>query len=545
MSKRWKVITIICMVTVMMFLLYACGNVSETNSNNKENLLEKDSDIAETEVKEIENKENDKMEKQAKNALYKVGDEVTMGVYEQDNDTSNGVEPIEWIVLDINEEQVLLLSKYVLCSKKYDYSTEIKGWAMSEIYQWLNNDFLNSSFTDEERQKIIFTKEDENTIGSVFFLSFDEAVKYFNMTSITEETMSGSSYECYYSQNALAIPTIYALENCVEHHVHEHKDEMTQERYDKLLEKGVHYEKSVIGNIYMDWWLRTYMDGCADFIEQDGSLCNIQEILSPANIVNANFVGVRPAMWVSTNININENEEKQNSNVNTKSNDIEQLKKHDNIEQKENNNPNQENTENEYTDLSRFYGYGLPLRFNAYHTDREDETLAFSVTDKGDYCILEGSLTCPECVETSVIQEIEVGDQFTTGSGHTYTITGRESYNNDQREKVSFQSDDGKNYEITNIPAFFVDAYKQTAYYIISSSENNTVYESVFENVRLRMDKEQFPFIANLEEKYEPLFFDIGFAEDGTIDLLQAVDYGSNGPWDSIENIEIWQGELE
>lgn len=54
-SKKWKVITIIYIVTVMMLSLPACGNVSETNSNNKENLLEKDSDIAETEVKENSN----------------------------------------------------------------------------------------------------------------------------------------------------------------------------------------------------------------------------------------------------------------------------------------------------------------------------------------------------------------------------------------------------------------------------------------------------------------------------------------------------------
>lgn len=539
-SKRWKVITIICMVTVMMLSLPACGNVSETNSNNKENSLEKDSDIAETEVKEIEDKEDDKTEKQARNALYKVGDEITMGMYEQDNDTSNGAEPIEWIVLDTKEEQVLLLSKYVLCSELYEYyHKEPQGWVKSTIYQWLNNDFFNSAFTDEEKRKIIFTKQDGNNIGSVFFLSFDEAVKYFNMTYITEKTMSGSSYKSYYSQEALAVPTPYAIEDYID------EVEMTQERYDRLVNKGIIYDESVIGNVYVSWWLRTNADNSAysaHVIFQDGNLNDNQ---SPANRVTCNDIGVRPAMWVSTNVNINENEEKQNSNVNTKSNNIEQLKKHDNIEQKENNNPNQENTENEYTDLSRFYGYNLPLRFNAYHTDREDGTLAFSVTDKGDYCILEGSLTCPECVETSVIEESEVGDQFTTGSGHTYTITRRESYNNDQREKVSFQGDDGKNYEITNIPAFFADAYKGTAYYIISSPEENSAYETKFENVKLRMDKEQFPFIANLEEEYEPLFYDIGFADDGTIDVLQAVDYGSNGPWDSIENIEIWQGELE
>lgn len=54
-NKRWKDITIICMVTVMMLSLSACGNVSETSRNNKENMLEKNSDISETEIKENSN----------------------------------------------------------------------------------------------------------------------------------------------------------------------------------------------------------------------------------------------------------------------------------------------------------------------------------------------------------------------------------------------------------------------------------------------------------------------------------------------------------
>lgn len=44
------------------------------------------------------------------------GQLVRFGSYEQDNDTSNGKEPIEWIVLSVDEEQgrALLLSRYVL-----------------------------------------------------------------------------------------------------------------------------------------------------------------------------------------------------------------------------------------------------------------------------------------------------------------------------------------------------------------------------------------------------------------------------------------------
>lgn len=45
---------------------------------------------------------------------------VTFGRYEQDNNLGNGPEPIEWIVLDSNNGEVLLLSKYGLDVKKYN-----------------------------------------------------------------------------------------------------------------------------------------------------------------------------------------------------------------------------------------------------------------------------------------------------------------------------------------------------------------------------------------------------------------------------------------
>ena len=37
------------------------------------------------------------------NLKYSAGDIITFGSYEQDNDTSNGAEPIEWRVLDVQE----------------------------------------------------------------------------------------------------------------------------------------------------------------------------------------------------------------------------------------------------------------------------------------------------------------------------------------------------------------------------------------------------------------------------------------------------------
>lgn len=49
----------------------------------------------------------------------KVGDTFTFGHYEQDNNSSNGKEPIEWLVLDRKGNEVLVISKYCLDSKPY------------------------------------------------------------------------------------------------------------------------------------------------------------------------------------------------------------------------------------------------------------------------------------------------------------------------------------------------------------------------------------------------------------------------------------------
>lgn len=50
-----------------------------------------------------------------------VGSSIYFGQYEQDNNSGNGPEPIEWIVLDIQDDRALLISKYGLDIQPYKY----------------------------------------------------------------------------------------------------------------------------------------------------------------------------------------------------------------------------------------------------------------------------------------------------------------------------------------------------------------------------------------------------------------------------------------
>ena len=47
-----------------------------------------------------------------------VGDYVLFGMYEQDNDETNGKEPIEWMILDMDDTHAFLLSRNTISHGK-------------------------------------------------------------------------------------------------------------------------------------------------------------------------------------------------------------------------------------------------------------------------------------------------------------------------------------------------------------------------------------------------------------------------------------------
>lgn len=72
------------------------------------------------------------------------GDEVILGKYEQDNNTSNGLEDIEWIVLKNENGVVYAVSKYILDAQVYN----THNGDGSTLKSWLKDDFYNAAFTD-------------------------------------------------------------------------------------------------------------------------------------------------------------------------------------------------------------------------------------------------------------------------------------------------------------------------------------------------------------------------------------------------------------
>ena len=197
----------------------------------------------------------------------KIGDYITFGKYEQDNDTSNGKEDIEWLVLDIYGDHALVISKYALDCQEYNTITTNTTWETCSLRKWLNDTFYDKAFSSDEQSAIITTtvSADKNpghstnsgnsTEDRVFLLSIVDANKYFS---------SNSARQCN--------PTDYVIA----------KGAATSSRY------------SSDGKEICSWWLRSpgNLQNRAASVGMDGSLIDI------GNIVSRDNCAVRPAMWI-------------------------------------------------------------------------------------------------------------------------------------------------------------------------------------------------------------------------------------------------------
>ena len=213
--------------------------------------------------KDIGELQNDN--KELRDAYFAVGQEVLFGNYEQDGNTGNGQEDIEWIVLAREGDSALLLSKYGLDAKSYNEEDVDVTWEQSDVRSWLNSSFMDTAFTGEEQGAILKTEVDNsqaegnseysttggnNTEDRVFLLSYKEA------------------FEDYFSSDKerICMPTDYAVQNGT-------------------------WTRGDTGACW--WWLRSPGDyqRCAAGVHSDGS--------PGYNYVYYGICCVRPALWIN------------------------------------------------------------------------------------------------------------------------------------------------------------------------------------------------------------------------------------------------------
>ncbi len=197
-----------------------------------------------------------------------VGDYIYFGSYEQNNNTTNGTEKIEWLVLDKQDNKILVISKYGLDAKPYNKEHVDITWEKCTLRSWLNGDFYNTAFSSDEKKAVAETsvsadKNPEydtnpgnNTTDNVFLLSINEVNKYFS---------SDSARQC--------APTDYAI---------------AQGAY-------ANSDYKVDGKAACVWWLRSPGSNqrIAAFVNLDGA------IYCWGNKVSSDNDCVRPALWIN------------------------------------------------------------------------------------------------------------------------------------------------------------------------------------------------------------------------------------------------------
>lgn len=200
-----------------------------------------------------------------------VGDTITFGNFYKQNDLE--FEPLEWIILDKNNNELLLITRYAISDTYFDSNPKINvnpnlkeyfsDWKKSTLRAWANDSFYNSAFAPDEKSKILLSK---------LILSSNHT----HDSGINDETddrifiLSNAEYNAYLKNKSYAKcrPTPYTLEksNCADSYG------------------------------YCRYWLRTpgkeLQSAC--FIDYDGSINH-----DGTDIHNQDdHIGVRLAMWI-------------------------------------------------------------------------------------------------------------------------------------------------------------------------------------------------------------------------------------------------------
>ena len=175
-----KITTLVAVITVTLLCLSGC------NSTGTDSKVDSSAPLPSTTIISEDNPE-------LRFPMVAIGDVITFGLYEQDADDANGLEPIKWLVLDINNGQALIVSCSALDCQPYNEELTSVTWETCSLRKWLNDSFINTAFNGEE-QKRIQTHPNNSVSDKIFLLSPDEASAFFS--SNNDRQCQGTAF-CY------------------------------------------------------------------------------------------------------------------------------------------------------------------------------------------------------------------------------------------------------------------------------------------------------------------------------------------------------------
>jgi len=302
----------IIFATLLVFLLVGCSNedkITSDSTNPISNLAETENNVNEDEnnnsIKDSDNRMNAYI---ADDNGYRASfDVVKFGSYEQDG-IDNGTEAIEWYVVAREDGKALLLSRYVLKLGSYhndDKTSENITWETCTLRSWLNNNFYEEAFIDNE--KILINESPlinndnpawgtvggNDTIDKVFILSIDEIAKYFTFNYADAK---GKNYD-YSSDDLFSTGTVACYNLEIDgYNITQNSEDFiyTEDLYNEWSDILQHSNKIPVGTNQPEFWVRS-PGGRKQY---QICICKYGYFCEDLSADCGSSLGIRPAIWV-------------------------------------------------------------------------------------------------------------------------------------------------------------------------------------------------------------------------------------------------------
>jgi len=236
----------------------------------------------------------------------KRGDIITFGVYPK-NDTAG----IDWLVLSVSADQVLLISRQILDVRPFHEGTkaadEVISWETCSLRAWLNDTFYNTAFSSELKNLIQLS-----TVNNSLYSNHDISTYFNNTQDVIHLTINREQLDAM-SGNTTQDHLFLLSEKEVDTHLGGNIAWLglagMNTKGDDAAQRVATAKTTSIASVYAKlnslsiaaqrnkdgWWLRS-----ANVDHVARSVVNVHGGISYSRDETA-YYGVRPAMWVKLN----------------------------------------------------------------------------------------------------------------------------------------------------------------------------------------------------------------------------------------------------
>lgn len=189
--------------------------------------------------------------------------------------------PISWYIVDDDDNYYVLLSEKVLDVKKFDDKEKVASYMESTLYDYLNTDFINSTFSKEEREKLVFVNDTDNCM--VTLPSIDNLLDLYGKMNYVKDGYYGAKDYFEANKDIIAKPTQVAIDNDI--------DVFDNKVFAEILQTDVD-ERYEFANGSVAYWI-------LNVDEDTGYSLNVTATGYVAfNDANTDYIGIRPIIRI-------------------------------------------------------------------------------------------------------------------------------------------------------------------------------------------------------------------------------------------------------